>query len=687
MYKQKRGWLIIVLLISSIGIILPFCGKPPIKKSQLINLYSYPAKDNIKFWNWHDSVRYVGAESCMPCHREEYTLYMRTGMGRSFDYATRKKSDGIFGKSFLAIDSFSDYRYKPFWQKDSLYLLEYRTDSLPISFKHIEKIDYVIGSGHHTNSHIFNINNYLFQIPITFYVQHDFWSNPPGFEQGFNSRYGRKIGLECLCCHNSYPDMVLGSDNKYTYVPQGITCERCHGPSSLHNLYMEKGIVVDKSKATDSTIVTPGKLTVELLNDLCTRCHLQGNAVLQPGKSFYDFKPGMKLSDVMSTFLPHYEGEAQFLMASHSPRFFMSKCYTESNKNPEINKQLRPYEHPDAMTCLTCHTPHTSVFDEKPNHFNEACMKCHDGKKHAFCGITQKLMDTYKYNCITCHMPTVTSIDIPHVTITDHYIRIPVTNKQKNKKPEFIKLYCAHNKTPDDYTMARAYLYQYEKFDHYQQYLDSAKKYLPDTSTATIKKNFNSLIYWAYLKQDYTQILDYTRVYSQSELTTQILINKSWDNEDAYTLYKIAEAYYYANNYYLASFYYKKAVELSPYIIEFQNKLAAACLKLGDIDQALYWYKNCLKENPKFVQALSNLGYIYLQNNEHNTANNYLNRALTLDPDYELAIGNKIRLLIEQNKLEKALQWAEHLYNNQKKQNKSTEKTELLIYQLKSQIP
>ena len=39
------------------------------------------------------------------------------------------------------------------------------------SHKFLQKIDYVIGSGNHTNSHIFSINGYLHQLPYTFYTQ------------------------------------------------------------------------------------------------------------------------------------------------------------------------------------------------------------------------------------------------------------------------------------------------------------------------------------------------------------------------------------------------------------------------------------------------------------------------------------------------------------------------------------
>jgi len=79
-----------------------------------------------------------------------------------------------------------------------------------------------------------NENGYLTQVPMTFYTQKGTWDLPPGFENGANSRFDRKIELECMSCHNGYPQMAEGSENKYDKVATGIDCERCHGPGEMH---------------------------------------------------------------------------------------------------------------------------------------------------------------------------------------------------------------------------------------------------------------------------------------------------------------------------------------------------------------------------------------------------------------------------------------------------------------------
>ena len=44
-------------------------------------------------------------------------------------------------------------------------------------------------------------------------------------------------------------------------------------------------------------------------------------------KSFYDFKPGMELKDVMTVFTARYEDDESFIMASHADRLHQSACF------------------------------------------------------------------------------------------------------------------------------------------------------------------------------------------------------------------------------------------------------------------------------------------------------------------------------------------------------------------------
>ena len=197
------------------------------------------------YLNHNDTVKYVGKEQCRMCHAEIYDSYMQTGMGKSLHYATKEHSALEGSEMPIIHDSIKNLSYKPFWKNDSLYIKEFRLKGKDTIHILIKKVDYKIGSGHHTNSHLFEINGYVHQMPYTYYTQDKIADLPPGFEDGQNTRFSREIGLECMSCHNAYPNHESGSLNKYNSIPQGIDCERCHGPGEVHIQQKLAGNIID----------------------------------------------------------------------------------------------------------------------------------------------------------------------------------------------------------------------------------------------------------------------------------------------------------------------------------------------------------------------------------------------------------------------------------------------------------
>ncbi len=636
---------IFALLLSFIFFTATFCNSPSPKKE---------VTKPVTYASLSDTVKYVGITTCRRCHESVYETFVQTGMGKSFDIASHKKSSAKFDSHALIYDKYKDFYYKPFWKNDSLYVLEYRLENRDTVFKRIEHVSYIVGSGQHTNSHIMNENGYLTQVPMTFYTQKGKWDFPPGFENGANSRFDRKIELECMSCHNGYPHMAEGSENKFDKVATGIDCERCHGPGEMHVKEKEAGHLVDISKAIDYSIVNPAKLPVALQLDVCQRCHIQGNAVLSEGKSFFDFRPGMHLSDVMNVFMPVYKGqENEHIMASHVERLKMSQCFIQTTKktesNPDFTNQLRPYE--SAMTCVTCHNPHVSVKVTNNDVFNTACKKCHGGTDYnadELCSESIEKRNVVGDNCVSCHMPKNFTIDIPHVSVTDHFIRRPVSKNEVQKIKEFVTLACINNPNVSELTKGIAYLNYFEKFNNNRAWLDSAKRYILDNSVAEVTQNFRSLIRWAYLKNDFVKVTDYAR---QMQNILNVVSNTSYSNEDAWTCYRIGEAYYSSGDNQHAFDFFNQAVKLEPYNLEFRNKLGAVLIDLSKPEQAKAQFEFIIKENPEYPQAYCNLGFLALSaQRDFAQAEQLYNKALSLDPDYERALLNKAALCIITNR-------------------------------------
>jgi len=573
---------------------------------------SSPKEEKSKYQNIASSeASYVGMNTCKTCHSNIYESYMQTGMGQSWDLATRKKSAADFSTSkALVYDSFKNLYYKPYWQDDSLYILEYRLLANDTIHKRIEKVSYIVGSGQHTNSHIININGYLHQAPITFYTQKGKWDLAPGFENGTNTRFDRKIELECITCHNGYPEFVNGSLNKYTQLKSGIDCERCHGPGSLHVADKQAGNIIDTANAIDYTIVNPKKLSTEAQNNLCQRCHLQGVSVLQDDKTFFDFKPSETLNKTMHVFMPvHSQDEENMIMASHVERMKLSKCFINSGK----------------MSCITCHNPHVSVKFTPPSQYNTACQKCHASSND--CKEDIKVRNPASNNCVSCHMPKNKSIDIPHVAVTDHYIRrkkveLPV----KSSIAKFIQMKCYNDEKPSYRVRAKAFLEFYERYETQTFLLDSAIQYLKKADT---KKGIDDdLLRTYYLYKKFDKVIELSK---SSEISN---IPQSW------TCYRIGESFHALKQLEKSVPYYERAVMLKPLYLDFQNKLGEAYLDINQIEKAKKVFQFIVNENPKYANAQASLGYIFMEEKNWINATKHLQEAIRLDPNLSQSMLN-----------------------------------------------
>ena len=565
-----------------------------------------------EYLNHNDTVKYVGKQQCRACHAEIYDSYMQTGMGKSFHFATKENSALENSEMPTIHDSIKNLNYQPFWKNDSLYLKEFRLKGKDTTHLLIKKVNYKIGSGQHTNSHLFEINGFIHQMPYTYYTQDNIADLPPGFEKGNNTRFSREIGLECMSCHNAYPNHIEGSLNKYNSIPSGIDCERCHGPGEVHIKQKLAGNIIDTSKYIDYTIVNPAKLPLDLQFDVCQRCHLQGTAVLAEGKKFTDFKPGQHLKEVMDVYLPKYENEESFIMASHVDRLKESACFKSAE-----------------MTCVTCHNPHKSVTTLSATYFDNKCMQCHEVCK-----------EEETQNCTSCHMPKSSSTDIMHVSITDH--KIGVNYKEKKEKGAFRGLVSINNAKPTNLSKAKAYLKHYESFDPNPIYLDSAFYFLKKSVP-----HFTAYVQYFYLKQDDKGLINFVM---NNEVDTAKYSNSSL----AMAYSRMGEVFVRINMHSTAEKYFKEATVLMPFVIDYKIKYGNFLLKIYKKHDAFVVFIKALELNPTIKEVHLNLGYIDILTGEFETADNRLKQAIALDPDYILAYENLVLSAQMQNKMEEA---------------------------------
>ncbi len=587
---------------------------------------------------------YVGIEVCGSCHVDKYQTFTEAQMGRSWEAAVPANSVANFDDPDPVYDPHNDMHYQAFRRGGDLFIQEFRLEGADTTHVRIEQVSYIVGSGQHTNSHIMDVGGYLYQMPLTWYAQDGKWDLPPGFKDGNNRRFDRPIPLKCMTCHNGMPKFVDGSENRYDYVPHGIDCERCHGPGSVHVEAMRSGGAVNVAEEIDWTIVNPGKLPVNRQFDICQGCHMQGATVPKQGITFADFRPSMRLDDIENVFWPRYaDSIQQFVMASHPDRLQLSSCFKESYTAEQL-------------TCVTCHDPHVSIETLGADHYRTVCLGCHlESPDELRCTEEEAARAAVSDYCVSCHMPTSGSEDIPHVRITDHFIRSPVAKTpailsadEAVKNKEFIRLASLIERAPAAIDVARGYMTYYEEVTNHPGFLDSAAVYLDRARDETpLHQVAAPLVRMYFLKEDYRSIVRLARA--------------GLSATDAWTAYRIGEAFLTEGSPAEARPHMEKAVSRAPGNLRFRSRLAVAFLHENRPTEAAALLDEVLDNNPKFTEAFNNRGFARLLLGDIEAAEADFLAAIALDPDLEGALGNLASLYYNTGRIAEARPYARRL--------------------------
>jgi hypothetical protein len=350
---------------------------------------------------------YVGARVCGQCHKQIYDEFSRTAMGKSMTSVTPTTVAKLQLPDSLYVQNL-DRHFEVYAKEGKLYQSEFQLDAGGREiFRDTRQVEWIIGSGANGFGGLVQRDNYLFQAPLSYYSKTGSWALSPGYEFG-DYGFSRPILAGCIVCHSGRPNPVANSNGEFEATPfteLSVGCEKCHGPGGAHVRAMQGG---DKGKETH--IVNPARLTPELANNICMSCHQTGDLrVLQPGKTFQDFRPGSQLDETLAILMvpPESESPPQADHLEHYYSMTLSKCYRSSGGR---------------MSCITCHDPHVEPSAETaPAYFNGRCMTCHSEKSCSL-AITTRQTSSPPDNCIGCHMPKRDVRVISHSTITNHRI-------------------------------------------------------------------------------------------------------------------------------------------------------------------------------------------------------------------------------------------------------------------------
>ena len=350
------------------------------------------------------------------------TSYALTGMARSFTRLGAGKS--WLGTAGRVHHKASDRHYTMLQRDGRFYQRRHEIGFGGTETNTIEvEAHYAIGSGNHAQTFLHrNTDGRLFEMPVSWYSKaggrergkgSGYWAMSPGYDKSAHQDFRRLINGDCLSCHNGYPRAPVTDDGNGPVftgaLPEGIDCQRCHGPGQAHI----DAIQSENLEAGRQAIVNPGRFDRERQLEACMQCHLESTSGPLPfrirryEREPFSYVPGKPLGDYFIHFdhAPGTGREDKFEIAGAAYRLRKSACFQRSE-----------------MTCLTCHDPHDIPRGAAAvQRYVAICQSCHKGIHRS--GLARWPNVGPGATCLDCHMPKRRTEDAVHVVMTDHYIQ------------------------------------------------------------------------------------------------------------------------------------------------------------------------------------------------------------------------------------------------------------------------
>jgi hypothetical protein len=410
--RQGTGTLPCALLM--FGLVVLACGSPTAAPADPLQQLDLRASEGA-------AAGYLPDTACGRCHADKQQSFAAVGMARSFARADTAPRVENFEQAAY-VHQPSGRHYRMLRRDDGLWFQRHRLDADGTVVDAIElRVDWILGSGNRARSYLHQTEaGELYQLPIGWYSEDRTWAMSPGFEGASHSGVERLVRRECMFCHNAYPEVPEGSDRHDqphlfpATLPQGIGCQRCHGPGAEH---VRTVLEANPVEAIRAAIVNPARLDWAQRNDVCFQCHLlpavEVIGARRMGRHDYSFRPGQALVD----YLAHVDIEQhgmdrseRFQINHHAYRLQQSTCFIESEGQ---------------MGCVSCHDPHRKqTGGGHQTHYRERCLACHqphsETDRQALAQSAKTGVDIE--SCTACHMPQRRTQDVVLTTMTDHRI-------------------------------------------------------------------------------------------------------------------------------------------------------------------------------------------------------------------------------------------------------------------------
>ena len=497
-------------------------------------------------------------------------------------------------------------------------------------------------------------------MPVGWYGENGgFWAMSPGYDAPRHNGFRREVSFSCMFCHNGYPEMqpsedLPGRDARFKgAIPEGIDCQRCHGPGGAH---VEAIAATRSEEEIRESIMNPADLPADRQLELCMQCHLETTSRRLPhslrtvGRGAFSYRPGEPLADYILHFdrAPGKGPNDGFEIAHAAYRLQKSACFQETRGAAA------------AMTCTTCHDPHDVLRgQEAVRHYLGVCEGCHEP---ALSRLAESGAHTAERSCLDCHMPKRRTDDVVHAVMTDHYIQ-----RRKPNRNLLAPLREDHSRETNAYRgeVAPYYPNDFSEVDRDDLYLAVAQVKEESNLSEGIERLAEAIeehrpqdgdFYFQLAEQaaqrNYGVALATMGREAEALAVLERLLNEAPEGPKA--LNNLGEVLLTLGRYSEARDRLHEAIRLDPDLPEAYNNLALAERRLGRPEAAMRAGREALRIQPDYPLAHNTVANLLLAAGRAGEAERHYKSVVELDPDYAEGHYNYAGLLADNQRFDEA---------------------------------